>query len=64
MRAKNFSCGRKNLPEAADVAGAVGSRGVRESLALLGFSAGTVFAEWFGERIRAAPIAAIVGFSS
>ena len=54
MRPKTFSCGRKFLPLAADVAGALGSSSVRKALILSGFSAGTAFAEWFGERIRAA----------
>src|SRR5690349_22795072 len=62
--AQNFSCGRKFLPLAADVAGAPGSRRARKALILLGFSAGTAFAEWLGERIDAARSAAIVGFSS
>src|SRR6185369_7566044 len=42
---ENISCGRKFLPAAADVAGRFGSGRGRRPLVLLGFSAGTAFAE-------------------
>jgi hypothetical protein len=39
MRRASLSCGRKNLPERAAIAGFAGSERMQESLVLLGFSA-------------------------
>src|SRR5712691_429890 len=67
MRPRAGQCGPKLLLWAENsAAGGICCRGfgspdIRKALIFWGFSAGMAFAEHSGERVRAAPIAAIVG---